>query len=61
MSNAFNKAEEIARKYTFHKQSCTLGASNLYGEFCSCDIVKRRQDLYDEICEIIMKERASHE
>lgn len=44
-------AKDIAQKYTFHKQSCTLNNSNLYGEFCSCNIRGRRIALYEEILE----------
>jgi len=48
----------IAKKYIFHKQSCLLGIANgEEGDFCSCNIRKRREALANEITEIIAKQK----
>lgn len=47
---------EIAKKFTFHKQSCSLGVAYAdEGDFCDCNIKGRRNALAITIQELLNK------
>jgi len=51
---------QIARKYTFHKQSCSLNVAYAdEGDFCDCNIRERRTNLAIEIQTLLDNKNAS--
>lgn len=52
--NLDENALNIAKKYTFHKQTCSLGVGfNEEGDFCTCNIRERRINLALEITKLL--------
>lgn len=53
MKTLTEQCQELAKKYTFHKQNCSLNNcaldSDPQNDYCSCGIRERRADLAVDI------------